>query len=120
MAASLSEPIGNSGLQSRPDIGGRHRTRASCCPFYKQTTPRGYETGTSARACAGISRARLARRDASICRNYVILSDPTCPPVPLPNLHGKEGVSGSSPEEGLPAFPESKPILTSAGKRLGA
>ncbi len=24
-----------------------------------------------------------------------------CPPVPCVNLHGKEGVSGSSPEEGL-------------------
>jgi dienelactone hydrolase len=24
-----------------------------------------------------------------------------CPPLPRQNLHGKEGVSGSSPEEGL-------------------
>ncbi len=31
----------------------------------------------------------------------MIASARPCPPVPPVNLHGKEGVSGSSPEEGL-------------------
>jgi hypothetical protein len=35
----------------------------------------------------------------------VIASDRRCPPAPPQNLHGKEGVDGSSPSEGLYEMP---------------
>jgi hypothetical protein len=36
-----------------------------------------------------------------ICRRNCVASDRACPRVTLPNFHGKEGVDGSSPSEGL-------------------
>jgi hypothetical protein len=36
----------------------------------------------------------------AICRRKCVARDRACTRVTLPNLHGKEGVSGSSPEEG--------------------
>jgi hypothetical protein len=42
-----------------------------------------------------------AQREVPICRKNVIVSAQLCTPVPPLNLHGKEGVSGSSPSEGL-------------------
>jgi hypothetical protein len=35
----------------------------------------------------------------------VLANDGTCTPVPPPNLHGKEGVDGSSPSEGSAKSP---------------
>ena len=52
----------------------------------------------------GHARARAARGTslkAPICRENVIANARRCPPVPPLNLHGKQGVDGSSPSEGL-------------------
>ena len=48
----------------------------------------------------GHTRARPTRHEGPICRKNVIASARPCPPVPPQNLHGKEGVDGSSPSEG--------------------
>jgi hypothetical protein len=42
----------------------------------------------------------LLRRRRPICRTKVVASDRACTRLPPQNLHGKEGVDGSSPSEG--------------------
>src|SRR6266540_4879579 len=42
----------------------------------------------------------------AICRRKCVASDRVCPRVTLRNLHGKEGVDGSSPSEGSAKAPE--------------
>ena len=49
----------------------------------------------------GYARTRLTRRNAPICRSNAIFDARPCTRVPPENLHGKEGVDGSSPSEGL-------------------
>jgi hypothetical protein len=53
----------------------------------------------------GHARARAAQEEAPICRKVVIASGRPCPRIPLGNLHGKEGVDGSSPSEGSAKTP---------------
>src|SRR6266542_4427754 len=55
------------------------------------------------------ARARAdtrTRRAGPICRKNVIARARPCPPVPPLNLHGKEGVDGSSPSEGSAKVPQ--------------
>ena len=54
---------------------------------------------------SGHTRARSTRLEGAICRKNVSARAPPCPPVPPLNLHGKEGVDGSSPSEGLHKSP---------------
>src|SRR6266498_3167073 len=49
----------------------------------------------------GHARTLKTQREVSVCRENVIASARPCTPVPPQNLHGKEGVDGSSPSEGL-------------------
>jgi hypothetical protein len=49
----------------------------------------------------GHARARETSRGGAIYRRNVIARALPCPPVPPLNLHGKEGVDGSSPSEGF-------------------
>ena len=58
----------------------------------------------------GHARARETRDKSPICRNNVIASDRPCPPVPPRNLHGKEGVDGSSPSEGSYESPATRGV----------
>jgi hypothetical protein len=44
----------------------------------------------------GHARALKTRREGLICRKNVAAGARSCPPVPLLNLHGKEGVAGST------------------------
>jgi hypothetical protein len=53
----------------------------------------------------GHGRARKTRRESTICRRNMIESARPCPPVLPTNLHGKEGVDGSSPSEGFDKVP---------------
>ena len=53
----------------------------------------------------GHARTPKTHREDAICRKIVAAIARPCPPLPPQNLHGKEGVSGSSPEEGLPKSP---------------
>jgi hypothetical protein len=46
-------------------------------------------------------RAPATRADGSICGTNVLANDRACTHVALSNFHGKEGVDGSSPSEGL-------------------
>jgi hypothetical protein len=86
-----------------------------CSPFLVLQTdnePR-VRDGYISAGTRGQARALKAQREGAICRNYVILSDRTCPPVPLRNLHGKEGVDGSSPSEGFRKRPAYRGSLLS-------
>ncbi len=49
----------------------------------------------------GNGRAPQSSLEGSICRKNSAADARSWTPVPPVNLHGKEGVSGSSPEEGL-------------------
>ena len=49
----------------------------------------------------GHARALKTQRERSICRKNVTADVRPCPRVPPLNLHGKEGVDGSSPSEGF-------------------
>jgi hypothetical protein len=53
----------------------------------------------------GHARALPTHAHRPICRRNVIASARPCPPVPPGNLHGKEGVDGSSPSEGSAKAP---------------
>jgi hypothetical protein len=59
-----------------------------------------------------------------ICRRIVPAGARPCPPIPPLNLHGKEGVDGSSPSEGSAKAPQTGivvsvvPILLGGGARL--
>ena len=48
-----------------------------------------------------VSRRILTPVERPICRKNGAASDRACTRVTLPNLHGKEGVDGSSPSEGF-------------------
>src|ERR671918_2643016 len=54
----------------------------------------------------GHARARATRREAAICRTNVVASARACTRLPPQNLHGKEGVDGSSPSEGSAKAPQ--------------
>jgi hypothetical protein len=58
----------------------------------------------------GHTQARQTQREAAICRRNVVASARPCPPVPPRNLHGKEGVDGSSPSEGFDVLPAQPPF----------
>jgi hypothetical protein len=49
----------------------------------------------------GHMRPSSAQTNQLICRRIVPADARRCTPTPTRNLHGKEGISGSSPEEGL-------------------
>jgi hypothetical protein len=49
----------------------------------------------------GHPRAQLANAERSICRTNALAIDRACTRVTLQNLHGKEGVDGSSPSGGF-------------------
>ena len=48
-----------------------------------------------------VSRRISSPSNSGICRRNCVGSDRACTRVTPRDLHGKEGVSGSSPEEGL-------------------
>jgi hypothetical protein len=57
--------------------------------------------GYTSKSTGGHARALGTHVEVAICRKNVIASARPCPPVPPQDLHGKEGVDGSSPSEGL-------------------
>jgi hypothetical protein len=54
-----------------------------------------------------VSRRILNASFEPICRKNYVADDRACTRVTLSNFHGKEGVSGSSPEEGSAKVPQS-------------
>src|SRR6266540_1488686 len=55
----------------------------------------------------------------AICRRNGVASDRACTRLPLQNFHGKEGVDGSSPSEGLSKSPANGHIVLPAMARFG-
>jgi hypothetical protein len=58
-------------------------------------------------AC-GYARALSAHVKGRACRKNMITSDRACTPIQPLNLHGKEGVDGSSPSEGFDEMPANR------------
>ncbi len=61
----------------------------------------------------GHARTLKTQPKGPVCRENVIASARPCPPVPPTNLHGKEGVDGSSPSEGFSKRPAYRGSLLS-------
>jgi len=59
-----------------------------------------------------VSRRIAIACDRWICRKNCVANDRACTRVTLLNFHGKEGVSGSSPEEGSTKAPETGLFLS--------
>src|SRR5205809_2567585 len=57
------------------------------------------------------SRRTLSFESPWICRRNCVADDRACTRVPLQNLHGKEGVDGSSPSEGSAKAPLTRGFL---------
>ena len=57
--------------------------------------------GYASLSTPGHVRSLLTRREQPVCRTNAPANDRACTPVPSQNLHGKEGVDGSSPTEGF-------------------
>jgi hypothetical protein len=62
-----------------------------------------------------VSRRISGPSNGAICRRMCVACDRACTRVTLRNLHGKEGVDGSSPSEGLllQELPANRPVLVS-------
>ncbi len=69
----------------------------------------------------GYARAWQTHLEDEICREILAARARLCPSVPRLNLHGKEGVSGSSPEEGLKVTkaPANQPVSLSEAAPQG-
>ena len=57
--------------------------------------------GYNSESARGHGRTLATRGEGRICRTNAPARDRACTPVPPPDLHGKEGVDGSSPSEGF-------------------
>ena len=66
----------------------------------------------------GHARALETRLEDPICRRKCVASDRTCTRVRPRNLHGKEGVDGSSPSEGFGESPAKGPVVLPAMARF--
>jgi hypothetical protein len=58
-----------------------------------------------------VSRRIPVGRNRPICGRKCVASERACTRVTHPNFHGKEGVDGSSPSEGLPKNPANRHIV---------
>src|SRR5437667_12601078 len=65
-----------------------------------------------------VSRRISGPSNGAICRRMCVASDRACTRVTLRNLHGKEGVDGSSPSEGLQKYPANGHMMLSAVARF--
>ncbi len=88
-------------------IGGAHTggriattTRNTDTQLSKLPTARGHKTDIR-NDTRDVSRRITRAANLSICRRKCRASDRACTRLTLPNLHGKEGVYGSSPSEGF-------------------
>ena len=82
------------------DPEGATRVVAYLLPVFHLDNAARVRDGYIRSSTRGHTRARPTRPEGSFCRRNVIASARSCPPVPPLNLHGKEGVDGSSPSEG--------------------
>src|SRR6266508_3617577 len=65
-----------------------------------------------------VSRRIFTACNRPICRRKCVASDRACTRVTLPNLHGKEGVDGSSPSEGSAKAPQKGAFCFSKSCRI--
>ena len=102
MRVSRSQPKRGVGAEVTIAVVVASHPRWACVVCFENNVPRvrdGYITPSA----GGHTRALLATRlRGPICRTNVLANDRTCTPLPPQNLHGKEGVDGSSPSEGFP------------------
>jgi hypothetical protein len=93
-ASPMSVPASRQGY-------GASRARSSSLYVLQTDNTRRVRDGYISESTSGHARAPATRSADAICRTNVLANDRACTPIPLQNLHGKEGVDGSSPSEGL-------------------
>jgi hypothetical protein len=83
------------------------RTSSGCSvrPLSEKAPRRGHKTDTSETDTRDASRRIRTAGNGLISRQNRVASDRACTRVTPGNLHGKEGVDGSSPSEGLHKAP---------------
>ena len=74
------------------------------CVFYKTDNDPRVRDGYISLA-PRVTRGHDRQLEVAICRKNVVANTRPRPPVPSQNLHGKEGVNGSSPLEGFTKSP---------------
>ena len=124
--AKVSADLIRTASRSTNDHGPAQRTRVKLILLARGEELSVYKTDNKTRvrdgyislSTRGHARARQTRCEDSICRRNVTASARPCPPVRPLNLHGKEGVSGSSPEEGSCRSPAKVGFLSSSTKTL--
>src|SRR5262249_39687479 len=101
---------GSSWLLARRTSSDLHavRCKATINPAYslslsvsRTDSGPGVRDGYVTPSTSGHPRALATRAEGPVCRTNVSASARACTPLPPQNLHGKEGVDGSSPSEGL-------------------
>jgi hypothetical protein len=93
-ASPMSVPASRQGY-------GASRARSSSLYVLQTDNTRRVRDGYISESTSGHARALATRSAEAICRTNVLANDRACAPVPSQNLHGKEGVDGSSPSEGF-------------------
>jgi hypothetical protein len=88
-------------LNPWPRLGTRARDRCVVSVGSRTRTQNGHIRNDTRDASRRIFRGRIR----PICRENYVASDRACTRVTLRNLHGKEGVDGSSPSEGFDKVP---------------
>jgi hypothetical protein len=88
-------------------------------PVLRTDNERRVRDGYVRLSTCGHRRALPTHSECQICRRNMLVSVRPCPPVPPHNLHGKEGVDGSSPSEGFrnKKIPGNRGFLLSATAR---
>jgi hypothetical protein len=87
---------------------GSHRaewSRAKLSSVWRTGNATRVRDGYTRLSTNGHARALPTLCQQLICRTNVLADDRACPRLPPQNLHGKEGVDGSSPSEGLQLNP---------------
>jgi hypothetical protein len=94
------------------DTGTTARTIRSHAPLFVSKTDNmsRVRDGYTSESTAGHARALATHGQPRTCRTNVAATDRACKQLPPPNLHGKEGVNGSSPSEGFEKIPANEAL----------
>ena len=87
-------------LGRRTSVIPRAMQRTTPLALSASATSRGHKTDTSETDTRDVSRRISIACNSAFCRRKCVASDRACTRVTPRNLHGKEGVDGSSPSEG--------------------
>ena len=90
---------------SRLEVGALRRAQTARGPVVESANSARTQNGHIRNDTRDVSRRISGVAFRPICRKNCVASDRACTRVTPQNFHGKEGVDGSSPLEGLPKVP---------------